>query len=142
MNLDKYIPALYYLGWSGDTLEKPQYCHNCPFAIESDRDEEKPNPADRAEGYYNCAILKEKMWGENPKCEDRHWQEIIRNEVRKIANYETQRLINRQELINGLKENTDTIAKVIPNLSQYDVQVFLNEFIQYLDRSDESGTPK
>lgn len=78
-------PLLYYLdglnphtGWENRRQDlTPSECFSCPFATISDH-WEPPNPADPGEGYYDCALLGlHRVWGEQPKCSDDHWQKVL-----------------------------------------------------------------
>jgi hypothetical protein len=69
------------LNWLLLNDELPLECCDCPFATVS-HNEEPPNPVDRGEGFYDCALLhRERVWGENPQCVRADWRLRARDEL-------------------------------------------------------------
>ncbi len=65
----------------------PNECHQfdnkCRFA-KYDSDPEAFNKADPGEGYYQCSLLNERVWGENPKCTKEQWEVFIIEDLAKM----------------------------------------------------------
>ena len=69
---------------SRDSDWTPYECCDCPFATVNP-EREPPNPYDRGEGYYDCALLdREAIWGENPPCTADDWRRRARAEVERL----------------------------------------------------------
>lgn len=57
-------------------------CDGCRFATLNDCNSEEDVWNDRAEAYFDCALLDlKKVWGESPKCELKDWQKLAREEL-------------------------------------------------------------
>lgn len=54
-------------------------CSECPFSEpHSDVLGNDINIADPDEGHYDCRLLcKHEIWGENPVCTDKDWQDFV-----------------------------------------------------------------
>lgn len=91
MSHEAYTPALdVLLGRTdlGHLLDGPHglpyLCvdtHRCPFA-EGDTE----SPWDPSESYFHCALLNEKVWGEDPQCQKPEWQERASLELSLLTN--------------------------------------------------------
>ena len=72
------VPALYRLLTDGSECQMtPWGCSECTFARPSvDALGEKDiNSCDPDEGHYDCLLVgQERVWGENPSCDLKDWQ--------------------------------------------------------------------
>ena len=57
----------------------PDGCSQCPFATLNEA-KGGCNHADEDEGYYDCELLKETIWGEDPKCDKDTFLEWFRKQ--------------------------------------------------------------
>ncbi len=86
--------AVFFKSYELIELSRPYGCNDCPFAEQSNEWEDRPNPSDPDEGYYNCHLLnQEKIWGETPQCTGNDWRSKGAKEVEVIAEYAIQREI-------------------------------------------------
>lgn len=61
---------------------RPSMCDSCPLAkLDESKNFYEGISNDESEAYYMCDLLKQSVWGENPKCSPADWMARARTEI-------------------------------------------------------------